>query len=332
MDLLIAPGTVDAAHADKAPATGTPGWATDGNPATGMPATLWPAYAFNALQEELSTVIKQAGISLSRGDNTQLHAAIKALINKQQSPNDATAGRALTVGNAFGIGAVNHLNQVDLDTVRTSGLYSQWNSSWATIASHYPVSGINGTGSLVVVSSGNGDIITQQYTTFADAQTYTRACALGTWGSWKRTVTSDETATEARRGIAQVATAAQAQAMSSDGVILSPLKLGSAFAGVNTGGGGSINYQIFPGTAPNRLMVQWGVATTNGASVAPAAFPLAFATAPIVCGATHSGSGALFVTLTTLPTTTGAQFTAHLPNGAGGGANLNINFMAIGRV
>ena len=85
MDLLIAPGTVDAAHADKAPATGTPGWATDGNPATGMPATLWPAYAFNALQEELSTVIKQAGISLSRGDNTQLHAAIKALINKQQS-------------------------------------------------------------------------------------------------------------------------------------------------------------------------------------------------------------------------------------------------------
>ena len=192
MDLLIAPGTADAAHADKAPATGTPGWATDGNPATGMPATLWPAYAFNALQEELSTVIKQAGISLSRGDNTQLHAAIKALINKQQSPNDATAGRALTVGNAFGIGAVNHLNQVDLDTVRTSGLYSQWNSSWATIASHYPVSGINGTGSLVVVSSGNGDIITQQYTTFADAQTYARSCSLGTWKPWRRAVTLDD--------------------------------------------------------------------------------------------------------------------------------------------
>ena len=29
------------------------------------------------------------------------------------------------------------------------------------------------------MSSGNGDIITQQYTTFADAQTYARSCSLG---------------------------------------------------------------------------------------------------------------------------------------------------------
>ncbi|WP_199771002.1 pyocin knob domain-containing protein [Achromobacter sp. AONIH1] len=236
MDLLIAPGTVDAAHADKAPATGTPGWATDGNPATGTPATLWPAYAFNAMQEELSTVIKQAGISLSRGDNTQLHAAINALINKQQSPNDATAGRALTVGNAFGIGAVNHLNQVDLDTVRTSGLYSQWNSSWATIASHYPVAGISGTGSLVVVASGNGDTVTQQYTTFADAQTYTRACALGTWGNWKRTVTSDEF------------TGSSKQLLADNG------------------------YQKLPGG----LILQWGVQASAASGNTSAFFPIAF--------------------------------------------------------
>ena len=113
-------------------------------------------------------------------------------LQRQHSQNDATAGRMLTVGSAFGIGAPNYLDQVDLDTVRTSGLYSQWNRSWATIDKHYPVADISGIGSLVVVASGNGDLITQQYTTFDNAQTYTRSCGYGTWKPWRRAVTLDD--------------------------------------------------------------------------------------------------------------------------------------------
>ncbi|SSW66597.1 hypothetical protein AVE30378_02136 [Achromobacter veterisilvae] len=89
MDLLIAPHTVAKEQADTAPATGTPGWATDGNPGTNTPATQWPAYAFNAIQEELTSVIVGAQLSPSRNDNAQLIKAINKLITA------AVAGRPL---------------------------------------------------------------------------------------------------------------------------------------------------------------------------------------------------------------------------------------------
>ncbi|WZB76919.1 phage tail protein [Achromobacter insuavis] len=80
MDLLIAPYTVTKEQADAAPATGTPGWATDGNPSTNKPATQWPAYAFNAMQEELTGVILGGGLALNRSDNSLLLKAIQKLI------------------------------------------------------------------------------------------------------------------------------------------------------------------------------------------------------------------------------------------------------------
>ncbi|OWT67877.1 phage tail protein [Achromobacter marplatensis] len=67
-------------QADTAPAAGTPGWATDGNPATNKPATQWPAYAFNAMQEELTGVIQGSGLVLNRSDNTLLLKAIQKMI------------------------------------------------------------------------------------------------------------------------------------------------------------------------------------------------------------------------------------------------------------
>lgn len=95
MDRLIAPGTVDAAHADVAPATGTPGFATDGDPATNTPATQWPAYAFNALQEEILAVISAAGIGFDRNNNAQLLAALVALI-PSNAPGRLIGVRAIT--------------------------------------------------------------------------------------------------------------------------------------------------------------------------------------------------------------------------------------------
>ncbi|TAM50237.1 MAG: hypothetical protein EPN57_20675 [Paraburkholderia sp.] len=80
MDRLIAPNSVDVAHADTAPATGTPGYATDGNPATGVPATLWPAYAFNTIQDEIYNVILAAGLTPDRTKWNQLLTAIQTML------------------------------------------------------------------------------------------------------------------------------------------------------------------------------------------------------------------------------------------------------------
>lgn len=51
-----------------------------GNPATGQQATLVTADILNAFQEEIAGVIEDAGIVLDKADNTQLAAAITALI------------------------------------------------------------------------------------------------------------------------------------------------------------------------------------------------------------------------------------------------------------
>lgn len=79
MDRIIAPNSVDAAHADTAPVTGTPGYATDGNPATGVPATLWATYQYNAIQEELIAFLTAAGIGPDNTSNVQVLAACRAL-------------------------------------------------------------------------------------------------------------------------------------------------------------------------------------------------------------------------------------------------------------
>ena len=73
--------TTTAAVSLPAPdAPGAPGFFHQGNPLTGTPATV-PGYAwFNAVQEEITYVIEQAGIALDKADRTQLKAAIAAMI------------------------------------------------------------------------------------------------------------------------------------------------------------------------------------------------------------------------------------------------------------
>lgn len=55
---------------------------TEGNPNTGVPATTVTDDWMNAVQEELVQVITDAGIALSKPDNTQLADAIAALIRR----------------------------------------------------------------------------------------------------------------------------------------------------------------------------------------------------------------------------------------------------------
>lgn len=92
MDLLIAPNTVPLADADTAPATGTPGYATDGDPSKGTARTPFPAYAWNAVQIELTTVITKAGLTLNRGNNTLLYQAIQLI--SEAGANNNCIGKA----------------------------------------------------------------------------------------------------------------------------------------------------------------------------------------------------------------------------------------------
>ncbi|EDH2660839.1 tail fiber protein [Salmonella enterica] len=56
---------------------------TNGDPATGRRATDLNSDMWDAVQEEVCTVIEAAGIPLSKGEHTQLHAAIDRLITEQ---------------------------------------------------------------------------------------------------------------------------------------------------------------------------------------------------------------------------------------------------------
>jgi hypothetical protein len=58
------------------PAGGTPGYFAQPNPTGGVPATI-PGYEwFNAVQEEICSVIESAGIVLDPADGAQLKKAI----------------------------------------------------------------------------------------------------------------------------------------------------------------------------------------------------------------------------------------------------------------
>lgn len=74
-------------------AAGTAGYFKKGDPGTGIPATVVTADWANAQQEELAYVIEQAGLTLSKTNNTQLRAAIQAMI---QSANSAIVISAAT--------------------------------------------------------------------------------------------------------------------------------------------------------------------------------------------------------------------------------------------
>lgn len=58
---------------------------TDGNPQTGIPATDLNASMFDAIQEEICTVIESAGLTLNSSQNNQLFTAIKQIVNGSDS-------------------------------------------------------------------------------------------------------------------------------------------------------------------------------------------------------------------------------------------------------
>jgi hypothetical protein len=67
---------------DSAGATAGNLW-TEGNPDTGTPATEISADWMNAVQEEIIGVLTEAGVTPNKANNTQLIAAIIAIIDER---------------------------------------------------------------------------------------------------------------------------------------------------------------------------------------------------------------------------------------------------------
>ena len=131
-------------------------------------------------------------------------------------------------------------------------------------------------------------------------------------------------ATEVVRGTAEIATAAEAQGLSSDAVVISALKLANAFQGANQSLTAS-GYQKLPGG----LIVQWGtIAVGQAASTQTTSFPIPFPNAALTASATlaiaanPNGFGCGVTTLTASQITVVGY---GLPGGGG-----TARFIAIG--
>lgn len=172
-------------------------------------------------------------------------------LDTQTGPNDATTGRILTVGNAFGLGADNPLGSAALNTVVVPGLYGNSTNANATPERNYPT---NKAGFLFV-GSGGPQIVTQLYQVYNTGEFYTRAAYNQVWSEWDYHpgVARFPTATESRLGILKLSTIAQAQALTDDSTALTPKKLDEAFAVGRLLGSGVANQAI-----PKGLVIKAG--------------------------------------------------------------------------
>ncbi|MGH8818523.1 MAG: phage tail protein, partial [Achromobacter pestifer] len=175
-------------------------------------------------------------------------------LNTQSSANDTTAGRILTIGNAFGIGADNQLGTAALNTVLAPGKYGQSQNANATSERNYPT---NRAGSLDVGMAG-AQITTHVYVTYDTGEMYSRARYNTAWTDWAYHpgVSRLPTATETVLGISKIATTAQAQALTDNAASITPKKLADAF-----GGAAQSHTKLGFQRLPNGLILQWGVSS-----------------------------------------------------------------------
>ncbi|EJI8149349.1 hypothetical protein NG369_003326 [Salmonella enterica] len=117
---------------------------TNGDPATGRRATDLNSDMWDAVQEEVCTVIEAAGIPLSKGEHTQLHAAIGRLIAEQVKTRLEKNQNGADIPDkkqfARTIGAVT--STITANTLRAGGAIYQnngdifgsvWGNSWLSL-------------------------------------------------------------------------------------------------------------------------------------------------------------------------------------------------------
>lgn len=96
-------------------------------------------------------------------------------------------------------------------------------------------------------------------------------------------------ASETQKGVLEIATTAESQALTADDVVITPKKLADAFGGANQSLGAN-GYQMLPGG----LIIQWGRASASGVNVSTIPYPIAFPNAALVVVATDISSSPLY--------------------------------------
>jgi len=187
----------------------------------------------------------------------------------QQSENDATPGRILRVGQAFGLGADNLLGTSNLNNITTPGFYGNSASNAATPERNYPVTRA---GVLLVGTAGSA-ITNQLYLAYGTGEIYTRARYRDSWSAWDYVPTLSRlpVASEAVAGIGRLATAVQAQELTDTSALLTPKRLDDAFAIGRIIATGGINQQI-----PGGMIIKTGFFYgATGTVTFPTPFPTA---------------------------------------------------------
>ena len=268
----------------------------------------------DAALDELATALANIGTAATRDVTT--------------SPTDMTAGRVLKVGD-FGVGeAVLLPAGVNLNTVVNSGFYR-------LNGSHVNAPAAVGYGQLIV--SRGGDTIAQIVTGHIDGEIYWRqgnppdVGGPGSWSAWYRFFHSGNlgAATESIAGLVELATAAEAQALASTTVALTPARLADAFKGASQSLVGN-GYQKLPGG----LIIQWGRTGTIAADTeVTVTYPIAFPNAALNVTATLGGvnsriNGKAIVFSATLGTT--SVVLSNDQDTGGAGLSAQIFWTAIG--
>jgi phage-related tail fiber protein len=181
----------------------------DGNPATGELGTIVSAdwlnnvqSALQATQQEVLSVLKDTGQASDPASQDQLLQAVKKIAWGGNSKPTTLAGYGITDGLTLRpqLG-----DRVDLNNITDDGLYHNPADAYAANGINYPTAQA---GLLFVYS--DGQMVYQQYQSYANAGIWYRCRYGGNWPSWRKL--SDAATTLAGYGITDGATKAELKA------------------------------------------------------------------------------------------------------------------------
>lgn len=248
------------------------GYPTDGNPSTPTPATIPGARWFHQVGEEIRDVIVSAGLTPSDSDLTQLTQAIRRLITGGDFKDSVRAATTanITLSGAQTIDGVSvvagdRVLVKDQSTGADNGIYVAAAGAWAR-ATDADTGGELSASATIPVEEGTANADTLWMLTTNGAITI-GATSL-TFA--KRDVTDASTTI---KGKVQLATSAEAQALTDALKAITPASLAAAFQGANQTLSGN-GYQKLPGG----LILQWGLYTGSSSADVTVTFPLTFPT------------------------------------------------------
>ena len=268
MDRVFESGA--AAAPPSQPTSPSTGYPTAGNPQTAVPATKPGPWWYHMITEELRAVIAAAGITPSHTDVSQLSTAIRRLIDGgdyKASVRVATTANITLSGeqtiDGVAVVAGDRVLVKDQTAGAENGIYVAATGAWAR-ATDADTAGDLTSGVLVPVETGTGNADTIWMLTTDGAIT------IGTTALTWQIKSGDASTT--RKGLVQLATSAEAQALTDALKALTPATLAAALQGGNQSLADN-GYQKLPGG----LIIQWTSIAGPGANTSFTwTFPIAF--------------------------------------------------------